>query len=126
MDMEGYVDGFVFAVQKKKLKAYTAMATLGGKIWMKHGALEYMECVGDDLKSYPGMLPFKNLLKLKANEVACFSFIVYKNKKHRDSVNKKVMADPGMHPDQWKDKPMPVAMNRMASAGFKPIVNKKR
>ncbi len=118
-----YVDGFVFAVPKKNVKAYIQMAKLGKKIWIKHGALDYKECVGDDLKGNGGM-PFQKLVKLKANETVWFSFITFKSKAHRDQVNKKVMADSAMNPEQWKDKQMPFEMNRMSYGGFKTIVEK--
>lgn len=119
-----YVDGFVLAVPKKNLKAYKKMASDAGKIWMKHGALQYVECVGDDLKSAAkwGCLPFPEMIKAKPTETVVFSFIVYKSKAHRDKVNAKVMKDPKMDPEKCKDKSMPFEMNRMAVGGFETIV----
>lgn len=123
--MTRYVDGYVLPVPKKKIAEYTTMAQEGGKIWMKHGALQYVECVGEDLKSAAkwGCVPFSKLAKIKPNETVVFSFIVYKSRAHRDSVNAKVMKDPQMNQEKWKDKPMPFEMKRMAVGGFKTIVN---
>lgn len=115
-----YVDGFVLVVPKKKLAVYKSMARKAGKIWREHGALDYRECVGDDLKVKFG-LPFTKLVKTKPNETVVFSYIVYKSRAHRDKVNAKVMADkrltgPGM------PKEMPFDMKRMAYGGFKTLV----
>lgn len=119
-----YVDGFVLVVPKKKLNDYKKMAANGGKIWKKHGALEYFECVGDDLTpNMEGMkgMTFPKMTKLKAGETVIFSFIVFKSRAHRDAVNAKVMKDPTMG-EEWKDKPMPFDMKRMAYGGFTTIV----
>ena len=113
-----YVDGYVLAVPKKKLKAYTAMAKIGEKLWLKHGALEYKECAGDDLKVKWG-LPFTSLMKTKPGETVIFSFIVFKSRAHRDSVNTKVMK--AMEKEE-PPKDMPFDMKRMAYGGFKTIV----
>src|SRR5688572_10909137 len=88
-----YVDGFVLPVPKKNLEAYLKMCRKAGKVWREHGALEYRECVGDDLnvKDVP---PFPKAMKLKPGETAVFSWIVYKSRAHRDRVNAKVMKDP--------------------------------
>lgn len=121
-----YVDGFVFVVPKNKVAAYKKMATWGKKIWLKYGALDYKECMGDDLKvkSIGGMKPlsFKKLAKAKKGETVWFSFIVFKSKKHRGQVNAKVMKDPSMNDPEWANKPMPFDMKRMAYGGFKAIV----
>jgi uncharacterized protein YbaA (DUF1428 family) len=121
-----YVDGFVFVVPKKNLAVYRKMAQLGKKVWMKHGALDYKECVGDDLRpnAMGGMKPlsFSKMAKTKSGETVWFSFIVYASKKHRDQVNTKVMKDPIMNDPKWKDKPMPFDMKRFAYGGFKVIV----
>lgn len=115
-----YVDGFVIPLPKKNLKMYGRMAQLGKKAWMKHGALDYKECLADDLKSPMGV-SLSKLLKLKPDETAIFAFIVFKNRKHRDAVNKKVMNDPAMNdPDMMKK--MPFDMKRMCYGGFKTIV----
>lgn len=113
-----YVDGFVIPVPKKNLKTYARMAKLGAKLWMKHGALGYKECVGDDLQSKWGM-PFPKLLKLKPGETAVFSYIVFKSRAHRDRVNAKVMKEMekmGQPPE------MPFDMKRMVYGGFKTLV----
>ncbi|MCC6574704.1 MAG: DUF1428 domain-containing protein [Planctomycetes bacterium] len=113
-----YVDGFLLPVPKKNLKAYAKMAKVGAKVWLDHGALDYKECVGDDLNP-PFGLPFPKQMKLKPGEVPVFSYIVYKSKAHRDAVNKKVMSDPRM---TQPPKEMPFDMKRMAYGGFKAIV----
>jgi uncharacterized protein YbaA (DUF1428 family) len=122
-----YVDAFVIAIPKKNLNAYKKMAALGGKTWMKHGALEYMESVGEDINPKGAleakMLTFPKLLKLKKDEVPVFSYIVFKSRKHRDAVNAKVMKDPAMSPEAFKDTPMPFAMNRMSYGGFEAMVD---
>jgi uncharacterized protein YbaA (DUF1428 family) len=121
-----YVDGFVLVVPKKNVAAYRRMAAIGGKVWRKHGALEYLECVGDDLTPGMGGMPvltFARLTGLKKNETVWFSFIVYKSRKHRDQVNAKVMKDPMMNSASQKGKPMPFDMKRMAWGGFKAIVD---
>ena len=101
-----YVDGFVLPVPKKNLAAYRRMATKAGKIWREHGALEYHECVADDVK--PG-------------EVVLFSWIVYKSRAQRDSVNKKVMSDPRLA-DMMNPKALPFDGRRMFWGGFKPLI----
>ncbi len=119
--MARYVDGFVIALPKKKVGAYRKMARLGAKVWKEHGALEYYECVGEDLEPQYGM-PFPKLARLKKGETVVFSWIVYRSKKHRDRVNAKVMKDPRMNnPDLQKD--MPFDMKRMAFGGFKTLVH---
>src|SRR3990172_6296236 len=89
----GYVDGFVLAVPKRALKSYARMSRKAGRIWRGHGALEYLECVGEDLK-IKGVVPFPRMVKLKHGETVVFSWIVYKSRAHRDRVNAKVMKDP--------------------------------
>jgi uncharacterized protein YbaA (DUF1428 family) len=116
-----YVDGFVIPVPKKKLKAYAKMAKAAGKIWMEHGALEFLECSGDDLNTQHG-LPFTKLAKAKPGETILFSFIVYKSRTHRDRVNAKVMSDPRLK-QSMEGKEMPFDMKRMSYGGFKTIVD---
>ena len=113
-----YVDGFVIPVPKKNLKTYARMAKQGAKMWMKHGALDYKECVGDDLQPKWGM-PFTKLLKLKPGETAVFSYIVFKSRAHRDRVNAKVIREMEKQ-DQPPD--MPFDMKRMVYGGFKTLV----
>lgn len=121
-----YVDGYVFTVPKKKTAAYKKMATLGAKTWMKYGALGYYECMGDDLKRKNDMgfkpLTFPDIAKPKAGETVWFSFIVFKNRAHRDKVNKKVMKH---FADMFKDMTdfeMPNDPKKMTYGGFKAIV----
>lgn len=123
--MKRYIDGYVLPVPKKNLKTYKKMAAQAGKIWMKHGALQYVECVGDDLMSAAkwGGLPFHKIAKTKPSETVVFAYVVYKSKSHRDKVNAKVMKDPVMNDPKNKDKPMPFDMKRMAYGGFSSIVN---
>jgi len=124
-----YIDGFVLVVPKKKIKEYQKIAKMGGKVWKKHGALEYFECIGDDLTpNMGGMkgLPFPKLTKLKEDETVWFSFIVYKSKAHRNQVNAKVMKDSAMSPEVWKDKPMPFDMKRVSYGGFKAMVEERK
>ncbi len=118
--MPRYVDGFVLPVPKKNLAAYRRMAQKAGKIWREHGALEYRECVGDDLNVKIG-LPFPRLAKLKPGETPVFSWIVYKSRAHRNGVNAKVMKDPRMA-KMMEGKSMPFDVKRMAYGGFKVVV----
>ena len=114
-----YVDGFVLPVPKKKLKEYWKMARLGAKVWRDHGALDYVEAVADDV-AWGKRTSFPRSVKLKPTEVVVFSYIVYKNRAHRDRVLKKVMADKrfaGM--DHRK---MPFDAKRMFWGGFKAVV----
>jgi uncharacterized protein YbaA (DUF1428 family) len=113
-----YVDGFVLPVPKKKLVAYRRMAQKGGRVWMEHGALDYRECVGDDLDVKMGR-SFRQQLKLKPGETVVFSWIVYKSRAHRDRVNAKVMKDPRMDMDPHD---MPFDMKRMCYGGFRSLV----
>lgn len=116
-----YVDGFVIPIKKKDIAAYGKMAQWGAKTWKKHGALEYFECVGDDLKVQKGAgQGFAKLAKLKPDETVVFSWIVYKSKAHRDQVNKKVMSDPSMN--NFDASTMPFDMKRFATGGFKVLV----
>ncbi len=115
-----YVDGFVLAVPKKNLAAYKKLATAAGKVWRRHGALQYVEAMGDDLNVKFGV-SFKKLIKPKPTETVIFSWIVYKSRAHRDQVNKKVMADPQLKKMMEKG-PMPFDVNRMAYGGFKFLV----
>lgn len=117
--MPKYVDGFVLPIPKKNVAAYKRLATMASKVWRDHGALDYRECVGDDLNVQCGM-PFTKLVKLKAGETVAFAWIVYKSRAHRDSVNKKVMKDPRLAAiDPTK---MPFDMKRMTCGGFKTLV----
>ena len=115
-----YVDGFLLPLPKKNLQAYRRMAQKAGKIWRELGALEYRECAGDDLKVKMGV-SFPRTIKLKPGETVVFSWIVYKSRAHRDSVNAKVMKDPRMA-KMMEGKEMPFDVKRMSYGGFKIIV----
>lgn len=124
--MAKYVDGFVFVVPKDKIEEYKKMAQDGAKIWKKYGALSYMECMGEDLKTKEmgGMkaLEFTKLANAKPNETVWFSFIVFKSREHRDSVNAKVMKDMEKEMGDNKNMTMPFDMKRFAYGGFEVIV----
>jgi uncharacterized protein YbaA (DUF1428 family) len=117
-----YVDGFVLVVPKDKIEEYQKMAEAGKEMWMKYGALEYMECVGEDLdpREMGGMksLAFKELAKAETNETVWFSFIVFESKKRRDEINAKVMEEMNKQAEKYTDFPMPFDMKRMAVGGF--------
>jgi uncharacterized protein YbaA (DUF1428 family) len=116
-----YVDGFVLPVPKKNLDAYRRLARRAGKLWKEHGAIEYIECVADDVQ--PGKTTsFPQAVKLKPDEVVVFAWIVYKSRAHRDKVNKRVMADPRLMASM-APKAMPFDSKRMVWGGFKPIVS---
>jgi uncharacterized protein YbaA (DUF1428 family) len=116
-----YVDGFVLPVPEKNMKEYRSMAQKAGKIWKEHGALEYIEAVGDDLDVKFGK-SFPKLVKPKDGETVLFSFIVYKSRADRDKVNAKVMADPRLQ-KMMKNGSMPFDVKRMAYGGFKGLVD---
>jgi len=115
-----YVDGYVLPVPKKKLPVYLRMAQKGGRLWRKHGALEYRECVADDLKASFGM-PFPRMARLKRGETVFFSYVVFKSRAHRDRVNARVMKDPAIAATCTG--PMPFDCKRMAYGGFKVLVD---
>ncbi len=118
-----YVDGFVLPVPKKNLKAYLRMARTASKVWRDHGALEYRECVGDDLNVKFGV-PFPRTIKPKPGETVMFSWITFKSRAHRDRVNAKVVKDKRltamMDP---KAMPLPFDCKRMMYGGFKVLVD---
>lgn len=115
-----YVDGFVIPIAKSKVADYRKLAKKAAKVWRDHGALEYRECVGDDLNIKFGV-PFPRQVKSKSNETIIFAFIVYKSRKHRDSVNAKVMKDPRLAA-MCDPKSSPFDVKRMVYGGFKTIV----
>jgi uncharacterized protein YbaA (DUF1428 family) len=119
--MARYVDGFVIPVPKKNVEVYRKIAQKAGRIWREHGALEYLECVGDDLK-VKGLTPFPRLARAKPRETVIFAFVVYKSRAHRDLVNRKVMKDPRMNA-LMEQNAMPFDIKRMAYGGFKTIVD---
>ena len=118
--MARYVDGFVIPIPKKNVGAYRRMAQKAGRIWREHGALEFRECVGDDLNLKWGM-PFPRGIKTKPGETVVFSWIVYRSRGHRDRVNTKVMKDPRIA-NLCDSKSMPFDCERMLYGGFKTIV----
>lgn len=115
-----YVDGFVIAVPRRKMTSYLKMARQGKKMWMKLGALDYKECVADDIKTQGGATPFSTLLKLRPDETVVFSYIVYRSRAHRDRVNAKVMQ---MMKEAKQPMDMPFDMKRMTYGGFRVIVS---
>lgn len=120
--MSRYIDGFVIPIKKSKIKEYKKMAEVGRKTWMKHGALDYYECIGAKLNNGWG-LGFTKMCKLKKDETLIFAYIVYKSKSHRESVNKKVHADFAKMYD--KEMAMPFDMKRFSSGEFKTLVYSK-
>lgn len=116
-----YIDGFVLPVPKKNLQVYRRIAQKAGKVWRKHGALEYREYVGEDLNTKMG-ISFPRMSKAKRNETVVFSWIVYKSRAHRDAVNAKVMKDPRLA-KMMNAKAMPFDFKRMAYGGFKILVD---
>ena len=116
-----YVDGFVLPVPKKKLQAYKRIAQKAGKVWREYGALEYVECVGEDL-NVKGMKSFPRLVRPKPGETVLLSWIGYRSRGHRDRVNAKVMKDPRMA-KMMDLGPMPFDMKRMVYGGFKTLVD---
>lgn len=120
--MAKYVDGFVLTVPKSKLAAYKKMAKEGAESWMRHGALDYKECVIEDKKPQWVTFTFPKMAQAKASEVVIFSYILFKSRKHRDQVNAKVMKEMDEKYKDAKDKSMPFDMKRMAYGGFEVLV----
>ncbi|MBZ9708386.1 DUF1428 domain-containing protein [Mesorhizobium sp. ESP7-2] len=113
-----YVDGFVLAVPKANLDDYKKLANVTGPIWMEHGALAYVECIGDDVP-YGELTSFPRAVQAKDDEIVVFSWAVYKSRQDRDAVMAKVMADPRLKPD-WGT--MPFDAKRMIFGGFQPFM----
>lgn len=118
--MGRYVDGFVTPVPRRKLAAYRAIARKAGKVWREHGALEYRECIADDVAAGK-LTSFPQSVKLKPGEVVMFSWVVYKSRQHRDKVNEKVMKDPRLA-SMMDPKKLPFDARRMFWGGFKVFV----
>jgi len=116
-----YVDGFVIPVPKKSIPYYRRIAQKAGKIWREHGALEYRECVGDDL-DVKKIVPFPRSARAKRGETVVFSWIVFKSRAHRDRVNAKVFKDPRIA--KMLPQGMPFDMKRMVYGGFKVLVDR--
>jgi uncharacterized protein YbaA (DUF1428 family) len=113
-----YVDGFVVAVPKQNLKSYEEMARLAGKVWKEHGALTYVECVGDDVP-YGELTSFPRSVQAKEDEVVVFSWITYPSREERDAINAKVMSDPRLQ-DSMNNAPFDA--KRMIYGGFKTLM----
>jgi uncharacterized protein YbaA (DUF1428 family) len=113
-----YVDGFVVPVPKKKLPDYRKIARKAGKIWREHGALAFVECVGDDVP-YGKRTSFPRAVKIKQGETVVFSWILYRSRAHRDAVNRKVMADPRLKMNMLT---APFDARRMIYGGFKTLL----
>ncbi len=124
--MAKYIDGFVLVVPKGKEAEYQKMAEMGRDSWMKHGALQYFECRGDDLKQQEmgdmKSRAFQEMAGASADENVWFSYIVFNSKEHRDEVNKKVMAEMEQQGEEQGDFEMPNDMTRMAYGGFEVAV----
>jgi uncharacterized protein YbaA (DUF1428 family) len=110
-----YVDGFVVAVPKERIEDYKAMARRAGEVWKEHGALAFVECVGDDVP-YGELTSFPRAVQAKDDEVVVFSWIIYESREQRDAINAKVMADPRLKADMSE---MPFDGKRMIYGGFK-------
>jgi uncharacterized protein YbaA (DUF1428 family) len=110
-----YVDGFVVAVPKEKIEDYKAMARRAGEVWKEHGALAFVECVGDDVP-YGELTSFPRAVQAKDDEIVVFSWIIYESREQRDAINAKVMADPRLKADMSE---MPFDGKRMIYGGFK-------
>ena len=118
-----YVDGFLIPVPRRNMAKYRRIARLAGKVWKQHGALEYRECVGDDLNQKGMGTPFPKRTRTKSGETVVFSWILYKSRAHRDQVNARVMKDPRIVKMMNDPKMMPFDGNRMSYGGFKVIVD---
>ncbi len=119
--MPNYIDGFVIPIPTKNLPAYRRMAVKAAKIWKEYGALDYWECVGDDL-DVKGMSGFPRMAKMKPGETVVFAWIVYRSRKQRDQINAKIMADPRIQ-KMCDPKNPPFDFKRMAYGGFKALVH---
>ena len=126
--MQRYLDGYVIPVSKRKLAAYRKLAQAGAAVWMRCGALQYVECVGEDLKSAAkwGCVPFLKLAGARRGETVIFSFIVYRSRAHRDAVNARAVKDPLMSPERMQKTRMPFELKRMAVGGFETMVLRDR
>jgi len=118
--MAHYVDGYVLPVPLANLDAYRRMAELAGKIWLEHGALQYWECVGDDVP-VGKLTSFPQAVQLKDGETVMFSWILFSSREHRDSINAKVMADPRLK-EMMDAKNLPFDGARMFWGGFRSLI----
>jgi uncharacterized protein YbaA (DUF1428 family) len=118
--LEKYVDGFLIPIAKDKVSEYREIAQKAGEVWKEHGALEYYECVGDDLDN-EGMVSFKKAADTSKEETVIFSWIVFESREHRDRVNAIVMNDSRIK-EMMETGPEPFDYKRMAYGGFKTLV----
>ncbi|MBE0597283.1 MAG: DUF1428 domain-containing protein [Desulfuromonadales bacterium] len=116
-----YIDGFVIPLPVDKIEEYRRQAEAAGKIWMEHGALNYRECIADDMRA-EGLTSFPELARTDEGETVIFSYIVFRSREHRDEVNAKVMADPRIQ-DMCNPEAPPFDVKRMAYAGFRVLVD---
>lgn len=116
-----YVDGFLVPLPKRSVAAYRRMSLRASRIWMEYGALDYRECVGDDLK-VKGMASFPHTVRARAGETVVFSWITYRSRAQRDRVNKLIMKDPRLAA-MMEGKAMPFDVRRMRYGGFRVIVS---
>ena len=117
--MPRYVDGYVLPIPRKKVKEYRRLAAKAARIWRDHGALEYRECIGEDLKPKWGV-PFTKRVQVRPGETVVFSWVVFRSRAHRDRVNAKVMSDPRLAD---AGETMPFDMKRMVYGGFEELVS---
>jgi uncharacterized protein YbaA (DUF1428 family) len=122
MSKGGYVDGFVIPIPKKNTSKYKKMALEASRVWKRFGALDYKECIIEDAKPKHVRLTFAKMAKTKSGEAVWFSFIVFKSRAHRDSVNKKVMAYFAKKYGKGMDMTMPFDLSRFSYAGFKVVI----
>jgi uncharacterized protein YbaA (DUF1428 family) len=118
-----YVDGFLLPIPRKNVEAYRRIARIAGKVWREHGALEYRECIADDLAR--GRASFSRRVAAGRGETVAFSWIVYRSKAHRDKVNARVMRDPRIAAmmDEMRDpRRTPFDVRRMSYGGFRVLV----
>lgn len=121
--MPHYVDGFVIPLRKDRVEDYRRVAEKAAAIWKEYGALDYWECVGDDLAIEGGVLSFLQLAQAGPDETVIFAWVVFESKEHRDAANPKIMADPRMNEMMDKDKPL-FDFKRMAFSGFRELVHR--
>ncbi len=119
--MSQYIDGFVLPVPKDKIEEYRRVAEAAGRIWREHGALDYRECIADDMEAKE-MVAFPELAKAGPDEVVIFAWAIFESREHRDEANAKIMADPRLHELCSPDKPL-FDCKRMAYGGFKTLVH---
>ena len=118
--MPEYVDGYVLPIPTDKIPDYRKLAKMAAKVWKEHGALDYRECIGDDLE-IKGVAHFPKVFKTKPNETVVFSWVTFKSRKDRDRVNAQVMSDPRLNTPEVKN--MPFDMKKMVYGGFKTLVS---